>query len=157
MSDSRPLFTWESLEGEYTSWVHILTFQTNVLYGTQPFPVVDNTGVVYAWLSGSASIVIFDRLGAVLTFATTISNGIFVSPKTSIGNKYYPTCDFLGPNDRLVVYRRGVEIFRRQLNLDLAGCFYSFIPVAISPNGRYIAVFVEIGAADYVLLYEGRP
>lgn len=154
MSESRPLFTWESLEGEYTTWVPLWNVDTFAL-GVPPRAVwVDNFGTVYVDDTGGG-IVVLNRAGANVVDLSRSFQLVVPCEVCSVSKKYMMTENLITATI-FHVYRRGVAIFQRNVTADqpLVTAIRGF---AFSASGRYIAVIGMVGVAfRYVLLYEGR-
>jgi len=156
----KQLFTWDSLEGEYTRWDWIGSTDVFALHGGVTFEIfVDNDGVIYLMDLGGFQFHVYRLLTWVQTLPNMFLWANNYSHVPSVGHKYVAIPNNPPPNQVLTIYRRGVAIFNEAVGLRDPR-FQESSNWAFSPNGRY---FVLVGRAvgpvsfGYMMVYRGAP
>ena len=157
MSQDRELFNDRMLEGEYTTWRNLWGYDLDTLYGlTDTQMYVDNEGTVYASRAGAVEdTAIINRAGTIQIIANWCVYTDDYEKASSILNKYVIMVDAPLTWAKFRVYRRGVLRFQFSL-LTLNPAIDAIAGVAMSPDGRYIAVAAEAGPIwGLIYLFEG--
>lgn len=153
MSEDRALFDDRMLEPEYTAWRFVWQYDIGIASSIQLL-AVDNDGNVYACNTGLARTWIRTRAGA----TQTLLNHRLMVPvyNRSVTCKYVPIWR-ANVLTQLEVWRSGAEIAVITIT-DGDPALASLSGLAISPNGRFVALSCATGAAiyRYVQLWEGR-
>ncbi len=137
------------LEGDYTTWTYVWSREYSpVIFNMLK---VDNSGTVYAE-TNNQRIRVRTYAGA----ETNIDSYNFLwwdyDVAVSVTGKYVVGLPDMGTFE---VWKDGVQTFSRDISLDDPAADY-IIPLAISPNGKFVALISDGATGNsMLLLYEG--